>query len=246
MKKLLGIAAIAALAGSAHGQVVISEILGSTSGTDTEYIEIANMGNAPVDITGWAVELWDSNDAPGLGGTNAGWGALDGGSPHVVSGTVILNPGDVYTMGTAQVMFVDYTSPYPTSYNGDPFNVDQTIGDNSVENSSYTAILVDAGANPVDSWYILDDPTLDMANRAGAAFVPNFTLGPDGSFLPAGGYRVGNTLGILNFSRPGGSAPTLNNGTLAGGTPGIYQIPAPGALALSGLAGLVGIRRRRA
>ena len=255
MKKLLGIAAIAALAGAAHGQVVISEILGSTSSTDVEYIELVNLGGAPVDISGWAIELWDSNDDPGISATpNGGWGALDGGSPHVISGGTIIAPGGTFVLGNQYVLGSvfpsvqgDFAAPFPTTYGGQAFASDQLLPDNSIENSSYTAILVDAGSTPIDSWFVLDDPANDTANRGGVPFAPNFTVGPDGSFLPAGGYRVGGAIGgFLNFTRAGGTAPTLNDGTLAGGTPGINQIiPAPGAFAFAGIGGLLAIRRRR-
>lgn len=228
MKKLLGIAAIAALAGTAHGQVVISEILGSTSGADWEYIELANMGAATVDISGYELELWESTTTNG-----SGYPQLDGASPYVVPGGTSLGPHETFVWGNGAVV-LGYPDP--------PYHIDVLFGDNSVENSSYTAVLTSSTNGPiVDSWYVTQAGPDDVANRNGVPIVPNFTIGPDGSFLPAGAYRDLNGLHLLNFS-----TTDLANGTLAGGTPGIYQIPTPGAFALVGLGGLLATRRRRA
>ena len=241
MKKAFGIAALLAVAGAANGQVVISEILGSTSSTDWEFIELVNLGAAPVDISGWGIELWDSD-------AGAQFGILDAASPYVVNPGTILAPGGVWVIGNSTAF--DGGGPQADgydngsgneSYAGVDFKRDQAFGQDSIENSAYTAILVDAGLNPVDSWYIADGGVGDLPNRSGVPFAPNFTFGPDGTFLPAGAYRVGNTLNLMNFG-----TGLQNNGTLAGGTPGYNQIPAPGALALAGVAGLLTSRRRRA
>lgn len=226
MRTLAALAAVAGFAAAANADVVISEILGSTSGTDWEYVEIANLGAGPVDITGWTLELWDSDAGGSFGGA-------DGGSPYVF-GSAVLNPGDVYVIGNGLAQ-----SGFPNP----PYSFNQSWADNSVENSAYTAILTDALTNPVDSVYVADGGAGDAPNRAGAPFTPNLTVGPDGGFLPAGFARtdaVGGAV-FLYFD-----TTLLADGTTEGGTPGINQIvPAPGALALIGLGGLVAGRRRR-
>jgi len=211
-------------AGAAHADVVISEILGSTTGSDWEFIEIVNTGNAAVDITGWSIELWDSDDGS-IGGA-------DGASPYFVSGTVVLGAGQTYVWSNDLA-----TTGYGT------FVPDVTIGSNSIENSSYTAILADAASNMMDSVFVTDGGAGDAANRAGTLITANLTVGPDGSFLPAGFARTDLSGGavLLDFNHD-----NRDGVTLTGGTPGINQIiPAPGAAALLGIGGLAMIRRRR-
>ena len=126
------------------------------------------------------------------------------------------------------------------------FRRDQALGPDgtSIENSSYTVVLANAGLGVEDSWFFWDNGVGDLPNRAGVAFAPAFSAPLDGTFLAAGAYRgADNALHLLNF---GTSSGGHNDGTLEGGTPGYNQIPAPGALALVGVAGLVSARRRRA
>ncbi|MCA9293816.1 MAG: lamin tail domain-containing protein [Phycisphaerales bacterium] len=232
MKAIVMASAIAAMSGAALGQgMIINEILGSTSGSDWEFIEILNNGTAPVDITGWGVALYDSDIAAP--------GGLDGGSPHFVVGNVILNPGETYTwMGS--LADPGYAGG---SYNGTPFSWDVLLGTNIVENSSYTAILEDGSGNAIFSAFVTDGGAGDFANQAGAAITPDITVGPDGTFTPAGFAVLDKNLNTtwLNFD-----TALLNDGTIAGGTPGVNQkIPTPGALALLGVSGLAATRRRR-
>lgn len=224
MKSIIAAAGIVALAGAANANVVISEVLGSTSSTDWEFIELANTGAAPVDISGWTIELWDSDD----GGT---FGGSDAGSPYIVPAGTVLNQFDVFTFGGALA-----ASGYG------PAAFDAALPSNAIENSSYTIVLTDALSNPLESIFVTDGDPGDLANRSGTPIVADITVGPDGPFLPAGFARTDLSGGftLLNFQ-----TSDLNDDTLEGGTPGIYQIPTPGAAALLGLAGLAGVRRRR-
>jgi MYXO-CTERM domain-containing protein len=241
MNKAIGLGALLAVAGIANGQVVISEVLGSTSGSDWEFIELVNLGGAPVDISGWSIELWDSD-------AGAQFGTLDAASPYTVLAGTTLAPGEAWVIGNTRAFDGDpagnadgYNDGIGNeSFNGVDFFRTQPFGDNSIENSSYTVVLADAGSTNVDSWFFSDGGAGDLPNRAGVVFVPGFIAPLDGTFLAAGAYRVGTSLSLLNFGQN-----DLNNGTLAGGTPGYNQIPAPGALAIAGLAGLVASRRRR-
>ncbi|MEQ9206616.1 MAG: lamin tail domain-containing protein [Phycisphaerales bacterium] len=212
----IAIAAIAGIAVAANAGVTINEVLGSTASTDTEFIELFNTTGAAIDLTGWSIELWDSDaDSSGFGGS-------DGGAPYALSGSIAA--GGYFTLGNAQSQaFLSYTA-------------DITIGANSIENSSYTMILRDASNAVVESIFVSDN-VADVANIAGTPITPDFVVGPDGTFLPAGFYRVGDgssNIAFLEFDQVPASA-----------TAGYANLPAPGALALLGLGGLATARRRR-
>lgn len=225
MHKAMAMVAVLGLAGAAQADILISEILGSTESTDREYIEIVNTGNTAIDITGWAIELWDSDAGGSFGGS-------DGGAPYVF-GAFVLNPGQVYTIGNAAAQ---------GAYSNPPFSFNALLQDNAVENSSYTAILVDTLSNIIDAVFVTDGGAGDAANRAGTLIAPSLTVGPDGTFLPAGFART-DTVG--GWSLVAFSYADQADGSIFGGTPGINQIPSAGAMALLGLGGMVATRRRR-
>ena len=217
MKKAIALLAVAGIAGGAQAAVVINEVLGSTTSTDTEFIELYNTGGAAVDISGWSIELWDSD-------AGAAFGTPDAASPYVIPGGTLLAPGGYYLMSNA-------TADAAFGVTGDFL-----LPANAIENSSYTMILKDAGLASVNSAFVWDSGVGDAANDAGTLITPDISFGPDGTFLPAGFYRVGDgssTLAILEFDPiPAPSA-----------TPGYANLPAPSALALLGIAGIA--RRRR-
>lgn len=216
MKFTTAIAALAGIAAAANAGVTINEVLGSTSGTDSEFIELYNTTGASIDISGWSIELWDSD------ADTAGFGGSDGGAPFALSGSI--GAGGYFTLGNAQAQALI------------GFSADVTIGANSIENGSYTMILRDDMGAIVESLFVTDS-VADVANDAGTPITADFSVGPDGSFLPAGVYRLGDgaaSFGILEFDQVPASA-----------TPGAANIPAPSALALLGLGGLVAGRRNR-
>ncbi len=209
---------LALVAPQAYADLFINEVLGSTVGTDAEFIELYNSGPAPVAIGGWQIELWDSDVGSSYGGS-------DGGAPYTITAGAVLNPGDYYVL--ANDTFNTY---YDSSVK------DQSIQENGIENSSYTIILTSSPGGPiVDSAFVTDGGAGDSANRAGAPILPSLTVGPDGTFLPAGFYRFGDggpTANLLEFQpQPSASA-----------TPGGPNIPEPASLGLLAL-GLL-IRRR--
>ncbi len=206
----------AASVANAGPSVFLNEVLGSTTSTDTEFIELYNPTGASIDLTGWSIELWDSDAGASFGGN-------DGGAPYALNGTI--SAGGFFLLANPEYNNF-YTNP-----------ADQALPANAIENSSYTMILRNASSGIEDSVFVTDGGAGDMANDAGNPITANLTVGPDGTFLPAGFYRIGDggsTAGILEFDpRPAPSA-----------TPGKPNIPAPGTLAVLGL-GAMGLRRRR-
>jgi hypothetical protein len=217
MRAILALAVVGLTAATAMATIQINEVVGSTPSTDWEFIELKNTGAAPVDIGDWSIELWDSDDG-------ASYGGADDGSPFVIPTGTILAPGAYFTMGNL------------LGQSGWSYTADVTLADNSIENGSYTMILVDATSAVVESLFVWDSGAADSANRAGAPIVPDATVGPDGTFLPAGGYRVsdGATWEMEEFAIPGTTA-----------TPGAMNIPEPASLALLAIAGAFALRRRR-
>ncbi|MFG0307287.1 MAG: lamin tail domain-containing protein [Phycisphaerales bacterium JB040] len=218
MKTAFAVVAVAGLAAVANADVTINEILGSTTSTDDEFIELYNTGGSAIDLTGWSLELWDSDAGSAFGGVD-GFGSLS------LSGSIAA--GGYFLLANAE---------FGNNYSATP---DQTFANNGIENSSYTVVLRDATSAVIETLFVTDGGAGDAANIAGTTITADSTVGPDGTFLPAGGYRIGDggaNWGILEFStKPAPSA-----------TPGAANIPAPASLALLGLGGLAAGRRRRA
>ncbi|MBB5350596.1 hypothetical protein HNR46_000824 [Haloferula luteola] len=201
---------------SAHGAVVLNEVMASTTGADAEFIELYNTGGSPIDLSGWEIRLYESDAGASLG-------SLDG----TVSITVgIIQPGGYFLIGNDE---------FVTDYGINPDLLDSSL---SIENSSVTIQLVDSLGGSEDIVYMTDGGAGDMANIAGDTLItPSISIGPDGSFFPAGFTRDtpgGSTASILEFSpSPAPSAtPTA-------------AVPEPSLALLSVLGVLLGYRRQR-
>ena len=205
--------------------VVINEVLGSTTSSDTEFIELYNTTGSAVDISGWSIELYDSDSGSAFGG-------VDGGSPYVVAADTTLAANDFFLMGNSTFESIfGITSDQTESL--------------SIENSSYTMVLRDAASTVIETIFVTDGGASDAANIAGSTITPDFTIGPDGSFLPAGFYRDGDgstTFELLEFSpRPAPSAtPGFENLSSASPVP----VPAAAWLFVSAFGGLIVLRRK--
>ncbi|MGC9453041.1 MAG: lamin tail domain-containing protein, partial [Oceanipulchritudo sp.] len=183
MKKLVLLSLIlAASAAGLQAQVVINEVLASTTSTDTEFFELYNTTGAAVDLTGWTLDTIESD------GGNAGFGT----------------PDNTYTFGAVSIpaggYFLAINAGAQTAFG---VTGDDTLPDNFFENSSSTYVLSDASSNVISTVFITDGGPGDVANIGGTTITPDIIVGPDGTFFPAGFYRLGDGSSaplILEFS----------------------------------------------
>ena len=171
------------LAACAHADVVVNEVLGSTSGADAEYIELYGRGPGATAIGGWTVELWESDGGDGFGSPDAD-------SPYTVPAGTTLPEGGYFLFANA------------LAQSAFSLTADAPLPNDAIENSAYTLILRDADGNLVDSFFLTDGGTEDVANVAGMLITPTATIGPDGSFVPPGFTRTpdgGDTIAALGF-----------------------------------------------
>jgi len=89
---IFGLLATVAMAGSAPADIVINEVIGSTTGADTEFIELFNAGSSLIDLTGFVIEEVESDP----GGTN---GDID--DTFAIAAGSTIAPGDFFLLGNA-------------------------------------------------------------------------------------------------------------------------------------------------
>ena len=188
------------LAGNANSsEVVINELLGSTTGRDSEFVELYNNSTVAVDISGWFIELWDSDSGSHFGNPDAA-------SPYFVPEGTILEPNQFFLFAN-ELTEMTYG-----------VTADVLLPANAIENSSYTVVLKDVSNQIINSIFVTDGGPSDLANIAGDLITPDLSFGPDGSFLPAGFFRIpdgGNELGLLEFSpQPSPSATPTSSFSL--------------------------------
>ncbi len=217
MKKILTLVFVALVAATAPtaslGGIVINEVIGSTTSADTEFIELFNSSDMSVDISGWIIQEVESDDQASNGTVDDFW---------TINNGIVLDPGGFYLIGNQE--FVDVFEITPDQL--EPL---------SIENSSYTLVLRDTLGTAQYTAFVSDTDGV-----VPTGLTPDISIGPDGTFLPAG-FRLdsdgGTTASILEFSpRPAPSATP---------TPGGFAVPEPSSVVLLGWVGLAGVVRRR-
>lgn len=209
MKNLLtAVTASALLAQAAAAEIRITEWM--YQGAEGEFIEITNIGGAPIDLTGWSFD--DDSRAPG---------------------TVDLSSLGVLAPGQSGVIAELDGALFRAAWGIDP--AVPILGSNSVNLGRADEInIYDASATLVDRLTYGDQNfpgTIRTQNVSGWAFVSG--PGPFGNVTPSW---------VLSTVADAQGSVASVGGDI--GSPGRY-VPAPGAVALAGLAGLMSARRRR-
>ena len=151
--------------------IVINEVLGSTTGADSEYVEL--FGTPGASLEGLSVVVVESDE-------EASNGAIDFRLDFGAGAALGENGFYLAANGTAA-----------QTYGVTP---DVVIGENSIKNSSYTIALVEtaslAGDAVTGSETVLDAVGVTDGGEGDAFALGAPVVGPDGSFLPAGVGRV--------------------------------------------------------
>jgi hypothetical protein len=257
MKRYLVAAGIAALgfAGLAQaGQpITINEVRIDQGGSDAdEYFELNGAPGASLDGL-WYIVIGDHGSTQGAGGNGSRSGAVE----YALNLTGSTIPADGFFLAASNTFGAGAISG----------SVDLNVGTFAFENSDnvthmlvrdFTGAQGDAldsgtpdGVIDVTPWSAVLD-SISLVENAGppgtnadefdytGQFGPG--IGPDGNFVPGHIYRSndGNSAWAIGlFSIDGG------NGAGPLDSPGVSNVPTPGALALLGVAGVAGLRRRR-
>ncbi len=150
---------------------MINEVLGSTTGTDVEYVELYGVPGSS--LAGLSLIVVESDD-------QASNGAIDFRYDFETCDEIGSNR--FFLVGTLSVTDTYGVTP------------DREIGTSSIENSSYTIALVEteslSGSTVTDAEVVLDALGVSDGEDSDSFFFGAPVIGPDGSFLPAGGRRV--------------------------------------------------------
>lgn len=223
---LIGLAGLGVASGAASANVIFTEIFYNLNGSEsgaTEWVEIYNSGANAVDMSGWV--YGDSQDNVFAGGFAAG---------------TILGAGEV-----AVLAFQD-ASVFQSIWGAGVrvINIDTQISlANSATPTNETLALFDAFSNLVDEVnYETNMNGWPSANGASISLLPSAL---DGSLNDLGASWARTEIGVN-----GGREALIINPDIANASAldvsSAGVVPAPGAVALMGLGGLVAARRRRA
>ncbi|MBT8198000.1 MAG: ExeM/NucH family extracellular endonuclease, partial [Acidimicrobiia bacterium] len=179
--------------------VVINEIVVSTAGTDVEYVEL--YGTPELSLDGLSLVGYEADvDSSGLGGIDT---------------QIDFGPGDA--LGT-NGFFLAGVSAVLVEYTVLP---DLEIPNNTFENSSATYALVETASLEASELVVVDGVHLTDSDNDPSLLAEAPSVGPDGSFLPAGARRVEDGVDtdtaadwvFSDFSVPGpNNTPTAGGG----------------------------------
>ncbi|TVQ62232.1 MAG: lamin tail domain-containing protein [Phycisphaerales bacterium] len=219
MKNLISTMAIFAVAGAAGADIRITEWMYNNT---PEYVEFTNLGNTPIDMTGWSYD--DDSRIPG---------AFD------LSAFGIVRPGEsvLITEGEAEAFRASWSLPASIKIIGEYTN---NLGRNDEIN-----LYNDAG-DLIDRLTYGDQSfpgSIRTQNRGGVplsfdAIGVNDVLQWGFADQVAGG-------GPIDLTEVYGAVGFFTNTLGQTGNPGYFFVPTPGAAALLALAGLATVRRRR-
>lgn len=195
--------------------------------------------------------LWDD----GTGETNLAWSAADGGELIALNQFNVLDGLGTLTgisvawgtgVGASPAMLLVFSDP-----NNDGSPVDITVADLLY----FQEIFTEPG--PTDDFLKYDVGSVPLGAVGDSFFIGIWTSTPPGDFparidltAPQGhSWVAGGPLGTTDPFNPNDAALPLSNLTGFGFNGNFMirgnAIPVPGALALLGVAGLIGVRRRR-
>lgn len=158
------------LAGAAHAEVFVNELLASTASNDCEFIELRNTGSKEIDLQGWSIELWDSD-------ADKAFGTHDADSPIRLRGRI--DAGGYFLL--ANSVFSEHHTIEP----------DQRFKDNGIENSSFTLVLKDDLGEIVETIFVTDGGEGDKPNISGRVIRPDAEIrNTDGRYIPPGFARM--------------------------------------------------------
>ena len=202
--------------------LVINEVLGSTTSTDSEYIEL--FGTPGESLAGLSLIVVESDDQASNGTIDARFDLAD---------DAVIGENGFYLVANDLAEL---------TYGVD---ADDNIPDNFIENSSYTIALVETdsitGTTVTGSEIVVDTVGVSDGGETDSFFFDAPVLGPNGSFFPAGVGRVADGVDTDTeadwdfldfFNNPAVNTPTPGNGDKGGGNGpqelAIYEIQGAG------------------
>ncbi|MDB6452593.1 ExeM/NucH family extracellular endonuclease [Falsirhodobacter sp. 20TX0035] len=174
----------------------INAVLGSTTGTDPEYVEFT--GTPGASLEGYSVIVVESDAGTENGRIDA---RFDFTAEHV------LGENGVFLLGNTLV-----ASTFGVTPNAE-------LSADFIENSSYTIALVETasltGTTVAGTEVVADAVTVTDGDAGDTGFFDAPVVGPEGTFLPAGFRRDGDTFTQLDFNNdPAINTPTAGTVTV--------------------------------
>jgi MYXO-CTERM domain-containing protein len=226
-KALIAAMGLSGLCGMASADVVITEIFYNLNGSEsgaTEWVEIYNNGSLAIDMSGWV--YGDSQDGVFAGAFAAG---------------TVLGAGEVAVL-CFQPEAV-FQSIWGAGVRVIQLDTEVSLA-NSASASNETVALFDASNT------LVDEVNFEVSTNGWPGSANGVSISLNADALDASLNDLGASWSITQIGVNGGREALIINPDIANATAldisSAGVVPAPGALALVGLGGLVAGRRRRA